>query len=521
VCLGSEHGVLVTDAGIPFTFGDNRFGQLGRDPCKLSENNEPFPVLDLLEHEIVQVAAGMHHCLALTASRFVWAWGRNKAGQLGCNDIRDKVAPEKVIRDARSGEPLGNIVTVSAGGNSSIAVSMNSDVLQWGEISSEFKVRQVQGPGEKSQKAPAYPVERKLPHSVLSRRDLTARRKEAKSVSVSATGCRTCVKGKTRERDQTTDLFKTARKWQRSVADLRDELAKLSAMNKKDDGVGGCKEEAADMKDNNDLNDAIRTMRRHIHLIDREIYLMERNEENCKLQQKNLRDQLMVLTGQGARLAAKENQMALSMVEAKGNERNLDKDMSEIKALLDANQTTRATLLEQRTQTDKELQRMDWQLKEKKIHKDEQLKRLRSIEEIQKSISAKGTSDRLLEGTREILHMLEARTRDDGRVLGDFQGAMAALEREDVQLAATEARLRELAAGLSEPERAERAGHLADLMQSLVDLHRFLNGLAEDRWAGSDQDLSGFFGDAGRPLPPWGHGPGGHPRGLGALLFQG
>merc|ERR1712079_615714 len=67
VSVGAEHGMLLTDAGMVFTWGDNRHGQLGRSPCYKEENGRPFPVLDLLDTEITQIASGMHHCLALTS----------------------------------------------------------------------------------------------------------------------------------------------------------------------------------------------------------------------------------------------------------------------------------------------------------------------------------------------------------------------------------------------------------------------------------------------------------------------
>merc|ERR1712228_336827 len=86
VCLGAEHGILLTDAGIACTWGDNRYGQLGRRPRRKEENGQPYPVVDLQHEEIIQVASGHHHCVALTAQGLVFAWGRNKSGQVGCGD---------------------------------------------------------------------------------------------------------------------------------------------------------------------------------------------------------------------------------------------------------------------------------------------------------------------------------------------------------------------------------------------------------------------------------------------------
>merc|ERR1712159_523840 len=105
----------------------------------------------MLEDEIIMVASGKNHCLALNSEGFVKAWGRNKQGQLGIGTYRDKVEPQWVklapkSEEDQDGQRLGgrsgdkkSIVTISAGGNSSIAAARNSDVWQWGELNTDYK----------------------------------------------------------------------------------------------------------------------------------------------------------------------------------------------------------------------------------------------------------------------------------------------------------------------------------------------------------------------------------------------
>lgn len=501
VCFGCEHGVLVTDAGIPFTFGDNRYGQLGRSACKLSENNKPFPVLDLMEHEIVQVAAGTHHCMALTASRFVWAWGRNKVGQLGCGDTHDHITPTMVTLST-GGPQLGNIVTISAGGNSSVAASLSSEVWQWGEVSRDFThvPRDSKDPGPPpTEKQKAVPVEKKLPFCIFRREDFQ-RKMRKQPTSVSELGLRVLHGLKPFEKDHVRDLFKSARKWRRSIADARVELKRETseAQNSKSSSRGDADHSMADL---NDVNDAVGTMQRELKMIDREIRLLEQNLEACELQQKHLRDEIMGLAGQGVRLSAKENQISMNLYE-KGGERNLEKEMAEIKALLEANHNTRTTLLEQRTQTDKEKQHVDDQLKERRRLRDEQQKRMWRIADLQRSMDSSRNSDTVIDTASELARVLEGLSKADGRGPGELPDAMAALEAEGEQLAAIERRLCELAEGRSDPDRVAKARQVVVLLQSLVDLHRQRNGLAADRWARGDLELAGLFRGAGRPAPP-------------------
>jgi len=176
VCVGADHGVLRTDAGIAFTWGDNRYGQLGRALVLKEENCFPYPVLDMLECEVVQVAAGKNHCLALTSAGTVKAWGRNKFGQLGIGNTRDKVEPNWVkILVVEKEEFLGiggsssgdrRIITISAGGNSSIAAAANSDTWQWGEISEGFKVEDDKDKHKKHKENQGQAVNKERPHLI-------------------------------------------------------------------------------------------------------------------------------------------------------------------------------------------------------------------------------------------------------------------------------------------------------------------------------------------------------------------
>lgn len=491
VCLGSEHGVLVTDFGVPFTFGDNRYGQLGRQPCGLSEKMAPHPVLELLEFEIVQVAAGWRHCLALSSSRYVWSWGRNKVGQLGCGDTRDKMAPIQVIDPKGGGRAahLQNIICISAGGNSSVAASLFSELLQWGEISTDFKEKKTDGTGTQVAKTSPFVVGR--------REDFRSHlRREQKSISEAGYSAHGMEKPTRGEQDKLADLLRAARKWRRSIKEARDELRIFSAQKKSQmESI----QEVDDTTEAHEIHDTIALLEREIRIMDREIYLLERNLESCEEQQKHLRDQIQGLAGQGARLSARESHLAITIFEGKSNDRNLDKEMAEVKEQIESNHSTRTTLLEQRTEADKEKQRIDFQLKEKRKLKAEQEKRLQRILELKRSFDAAGGSDRLLESTKEVVAQLEElvpKPGPDMKQEPSFSEAMTGLETEEADLVKVEANLRELIrASAAQPARAEWCRQVVHLLQSLVDMHRKKNELMLDKWVRDEADMSSFFYD--------------------------
>ena len=76
-----------------YTFGDNRHGQLGRKCLKKNENLEAYLVKylsgEVENEEIDEIACGKDYCLVRTATNEIYAWGRNKDGQLGLGHTRD------------------------------------------------------------------------------------------------------------------------------------------------------------------------------------------------------------------------------------------------------------------------------------------------------------------------------------------------------------------------------------------------------------------------------------------------
>ncbi|KAK3241281.1 hypothetical protein CYMTET_48936 [Cymbomonas tetramitiformis] len=101
VACGAEHNLAVTRGGEVWAWGCTMYGCLGTTPGPLPFNRDallssdyitlysrptPMVVPQLKGHEVVQVACGSYHNLAVTRRGKVWAWGSATHGKLGLTD---------------------------------------------------------------------------------------------------------------------------------------------------------------------------------------------------------------------------------------------------------------------------------------------------------------------------------------------------------------------------------------------------------------------------------------------------
>jgi alpha-tubulin suppressor-like RCC1 family protein len=139
IAAGSEHTLALTGNGQVWSFGRNEFGQLGHlsgsqaGPLGL-DRLVPFRVLrlDILNPlplvDIVEVAAGLGHSLALDSHGDVWSWGNNNFGQLGIQPTPNQfiVAQKVTALDAAT------IVGISSGAFSNYAYEADGTRWAWG-----------------------------------------------------------------------------------------------------------------------------------------------------------------------------------------------------------------------------------------------------------------------------------------------------------------------------------------------------------------------------------------------------
>lgn len=95
----------------------------------------PTLIRDLVGIQIVSVACGENHTLALEVGMYVWSWGSNEFFQLSRNETVDFMSngKQEVFAQPRRIEDINNIVRIAAGPFSSFAVHMNGTVYAWGK----------------------------------------------------------------------------------------------------------------------------------------------------------------------------------------------------------------------------------------------------------------------------------------------------------------------------------------------------------------------------------------------------
>ncbi|MBU5672177.1 hypothetical protein [Paenibacillus brevis] len=119
---GVHFAFFVREDGTLWAVGDNQQGQLG-DGTSVGKSS-PVQVLGL--PAVRSVAAGGAHSVAVTTNGHVYAWGSNSYGGIGNGGAGPPVTTPYWH------STLANIVSVSAGSDSSFAMDDNGQVWCWG-----------------------------------------------------------------------------------------------------------------------------------------------------------------------------------------------------------------------------------------------------------------------------------------------------------------------------------------------------------------------------------------------------
>jgi alpha-tubulin suppressor-like RCC1 family protein len=122
---GYRHGLALLSDGSVYAWGDNSHGDLGNDST--TESDTPVQVSLPAGVVPVSVAAGVATSALVTADGDVYAWGANNAGQLGIGSTTDAQVPTLVSL------PSGTVVTsVSLGGAHLLALTSGGAVYAAG-----------------------------------------------------------------------------------------------------------------------------------------------------------------------------------------------------------------------------------------------------------------------------------------------------------------------------------------------------------------------------------------------------
>jgi alpha-tubulin suppressor-like RCC1 family protein len=123
VSAGGSSTAAITTTGELWAWGDNTSGQVGV-PSVGNQRNTPIRVGAATNWK--QVSLGGSHCLAVTTTGELWAWGGNVNRQLGLG-----------VNDSTVGVPTRvgtatNWAFVAAGGNTSYAITTTGQLWAWG-----------------------------------------------------------------------------------------------------------------------------------------------------------------------------------------------------------------------------------------------------------------------------------------------------------------------------------------------------------------------------------------------------
>jgi alpha-tubulin suppressor-like RCC1 family protein len=126
IAAGGSHTVGLRADGTLWGWGWNRFGQLGNGAF---ETNAPqgatTPQQIGTNADWLAIAAGDSHTVALRASRTLWAWGNNNAGQLGNGTFTNSNTPQQIGSDT-------NWQAIAAGVFHTLALHTNGTLWAWG-----------------------------------------------------------------------------------------------------------------------------------------------------------------------------------------------------------------------------------------------------------------------------------------------------------------------------------------------------------------------------------------------------
>ncbi|GEO07111.1 hypothetical protein AAE02nite_47750 [Adhaeribacter aerolatus] len=138
---GERHSLALKSDGTVYAWGSNNNGQLGNgslDPFPIST---PMQVVNL--SEVIAIAGGDSHSLALKSDGTVYAWGRGYSGQLGDgNFYTDSPYGSAVPVEVTA---LHNVTAIAAGPNYSLALKGDGTVFGWGNNYSSSVPVQVDG----------------------------------------------------------------------------------------------------------------------------------------------------------------------------------------------------------------------------------------------------------------------------------------------------------------------------------------------------------------------------------------
>ena len=117
-----SHTMALKSDGTVWGWGNNYYGKLGDGTS--TTRLTPTPVTHV--SDVSSIETGWKFTLALKSDGTVWGWGRNGSGQLGSGiDYSGTMTPEKI-------SSISDVVAIAAGGEHALAIKSDGSVWGWG-----------------------------------------------------------------------------------------------------------------------------------------------------------------------------------------------------------------------------------------------------------------------------------------------------------------------------------------------------------------------------------------------------
>jgi len=133
VAAGNKFSLALKEDGAVWAWGYNLYGRLGDNTT--TKRKTPVQVHGVGDvgflADITAIACGKGHCLALASNGTVYSWGLNGSGQVGDNSTANRKTPIQVHGVGDIGI-LSNVVAVAAGQTHSLALGDGSRLWSWG-----------------------------------------------------------------------------------------------------------------------------------------------------------------------------------------------------------------------------------------------------------------------------------------------------------------------------------------------------------------------------------------------------
>jgi hypothetical protein len=137
ISCGGNHSMALTECGHVYSWGWNKFGQLGIG--NTVDSNEPKFVAVIDENKcnvfIEKLSCGSNHSLLLSSDGYIYAFGYNKFGELGNQTEENELSPHRIKIETKF---IDISLHWTDSYDISIALSQNGIYYNWGKCGEEI-----------------------------------------------------------------------------------------------------------------------------------------------------------------------------------------------------------------------------------------------------------------------------------------------------------------------------------------------------------------------------------------------